>query len=329
MATSEHLGIPSATESSSFFSSRQAPVQHVAWLSDAGRKPGSSPIELAQFVASAQPTTNGMTPFPGSDGIVNMPPAYPNTWAPFSVPTHPAMSRFAKKVVDDYRFFYSCESLVCVGGAVGAAALMANTGFDTTMENAWQQSVAPTNLGTFFVNCKPMGEGKYAVPVFAAAALTGTLLEGRPTGDILGEWGSRSLRMFAVGGPPVIFLQYATGAPRPSENLPSGSEWLPFHHNGHGASGHAFVGAIPFIAAADMVENPFAKGALYVCSTFTGFSRMTTESHYPSQVFLGWYLAFASSLAVDKTEMTFAGMNIHAVPMAMNNGSGIALEGRW
>jgi len=322
------LPLPSATESSSLFSSRRTTVWQAAF-SDPGDAAGSDKVTPAQFMAGPIVMTNGVAPPPSGDGVVTMPPVYPDAWAPFSVPAHPALSRFVRKVKNDYRNFYSCESLVCVAGAVGAAALMANTGFDTTMQNAWQQSVEPTNLGTFFKDCKPLGEGKYAVPIFATAALTGVLLEGRPTGDIVGEWGSRSLRMFAVGGPPVLFLQYATGAPRPSENLPSGSDWLPFHHNGHGASGHAFVGAIPFIAAADMVENPFAKGALYVCSTFTGFSRMTTDSHYPSQVFLGWYLAFASSLAVDQTETKFAGMLIRAVPMAMNNGTGIALEGRW
>jgi hypothetical protein len=46
-------------------------------------------------------------------------------------------------------------------------------------------------------------------------------------------------------------------------------------------------------------------------------------------VFLGWYLAFASSLAVEKTETKFAGMYIRTVPMAVNNGTGMAIEGRW
>ena len=92
---------------------------------------------------------------------------------------------------------------------------------------------------------------------------------------------------------------------------------------------NAFIGAIPFLAAADMVESPLLKGTLYVCSTFVGFSRMTDNAHYPSQIFLGWYLAWASSRAVSMTETHFAGMEVRVVPLPMADLGGIAVEGRW
>lgn len=247
---------------------------------------------------------------------------------PWARSQHPRLARAGYKVLEDYRNFYSCESLTCLTAAFGAGALMANTGFDTTMQTAWQQSVAPTDLGTFFSDCKPIGEGKYALAVFGAAAATGLVLEGRPAGDIVGEWGSRSLRMFAVGAPPVYLLQLATGASRPADNSSAGSHWHFFNDN-NGVSGHAFVGAIPFLAAADMVENPLAKGTLYVCSTFVGFSRMTDNAHYPSQVFLGWYLAWASSMAVSRTETHFAGMEVRVVPMPIADLGGLAVEAKW
>jgi len=247
---------------------------------------------------------------------------------PWARSQHPRLARAGYKVLEDYRNFYSCESLTCLTAAFGAGALMANTGFDTTMQTAWQQGVTPTDLGTFFSDCKPIGEGKYALAVFGAAAATGIVLEGRPAGDIVGEWGSRSLRMFAVGGPPVYLLQLATGASRPADNSSAGSHWHFFNDN-NGVSGHAFVGAIPFLAAADMVENPLAKGTLYVCSTFVGFSRMTDNAHYPSQVFLGWYLAWASSMAVSRTETHFAGMEVRVVPLPMADLGGMAVEAKW
>ena len=78
-----------------------------------------------------------------------------------------------------------------------------------------------------------------------------------------------------------------------------------------------------------MVENPWAKGGLYVCSTFVGFSRMTDNAHYPSQVFLGWYLAFASSVAVSRTEMHFDSMVVRVVPLPVADLGGLAVEGRW
>ena len=255
----------------------------------------------------------------GIDGIADREP-------PWAHSAYPRLARSGYKVVEDYRNFYSCDSLVCLTAAFGAGALMANTGFDTTMQTAWMNGVEPTDVGTFFLNCTDIGEGRYALPVFGAAAITGVILEGNPTGDIIGEWGSRSLRMFVVGGPPLYVLQLATGASRPVDGY--GSQWHMFNDN-NGVSGHAFIGASPFLAAAEMVENPWAKGGLYVCSTFVGFSRMTDNAHYPSQVFLGWYLAFASSVAVSRTEMHFDSMVVRVVPLPIADLGGLAVEGRW
>ncbi|MEO2042421.1 MAG: phosphatase PAP2 family protein, partial [Pirellulales bacterium] len=109
---------------------------------------------------------------------------------------------------------------------------------------------------------------------------------------------------------------------------PSGSDWKFFQDN-NGVSGHSFMGAIPFLAAADMVENPLAKGTLYVCSTFVGFSRINDDAHYSSQAFLGWYLAWASSLAVSRTEHHFAGFQVRVVPVPVGDQGGMGLEASW
>ena len=246
---------------------------------------------------------------------------------PWASSKYPKLSHAGHNVLQDYKNFYGCENLVCLTAAFGAGALMANTGFDTTMQTAWQTSVTPTGVGTFFSDTKPLGEGKYALPIFGLATATGLLLEGNYAGDIVGEWGSRSLRMFVVGAPPLYILQLATGGSRPLESS-AGSKWKSFQDD-NGVSGHAFVGAIPFLAAAEMVENPWAKGTLYVCSTFVGFSRMTDNAHYPSQAFLGWYLAWSSAVAVSRTEMHFAGMQVRVVPIPMAGTSGLGIEATW
>ena len=144
---------------------------------------------------------------------------------------------------------------------------------------------------------------------------------------VIGEWGSRSLRMFVVGAPPLYVMQQVTGSSRPGESS-AGSHWH-FLNDNNGVSGHAFIGAVPFLAAAEMVENPWAKGGLYACSTLCAFSRVDVNAHYPSEVFLGWYLAVASSIAVNRTEIRFAGIDMKVVPLPVSNGSGVALEGRW
>jgi membrane-associated phospholipid phosphatase len=270
---------------------------------------------------------------PTSDPVYSLPPLDQEEMyvrrsgeLPWSKSRFPRLSRAGHKVWEDYRNFYACENLVCVTAAFGAGALMANTGFDDTMQAAWIRGVEPTSVGTFFSGCKDIGEGRYALAIFGASAATGLVFEGHPFGDIVGEWGSRSLRMFAVGAPPVYVLQMATGASRPSEDI--GSKWH-FWNDNNGVSGHAFVGAIPFLAAADMVESPLLKGTLYVCSTFVGFSRMTDNAHYPSQVFLGWYLAWASARAVDATEMHFAGMEVQVVPLPIGDLGGVGVSTTW
>ena len=321
------------------------PAVNGAWIdavvqsqSLSGEAAGGSDIELmGSWQADRRPdaitTQLAARMAPATDPIYALPPLDreellgPETQEPpWAGSRFPRAARAGYKVLEDYRNFYSCDSLVCLTAAFGAGALMANTGFDTTMQTAWQTGVEPTGLGTFFSGCKDIGEGRYALPIFGAAAATGLVFEGNPVGDVVGEWGSRSLRIFVVGAPPLYVLQMATGASRPAEDV--GSKWH-FWNDNNGVSGHAFVGAIPFLAAAEMVESPLLKGTLYVCSTFVGFSRMTTDSHYPSQVFLGWYLAWASARAVDATEMHFAGMEVQVVPVPIGDLGGLGVTTAW
>jgi len=284
-------------------------------------RPDSFTVELAARLAPTADPVYSLPPLDDQEMFAPRPADLP-----WSKSRFPRLSRAGHKVWEDYRNFYDCQSLVCTTAAFGAGALMANTGFDDTMQAAWIRGVEPTGLGTFFTGCKDIGEGRYALPIFGVAAATGMVFEGNPVGDVVGEWGSRSLRIFVVGAPPLYVLQMATGASRPAEN--NGSKWH-FWNDNNGVSGHAFVGAIPFLAAAEMVESPLLKGTLYVCSTFVGFSRMTTDSHYPSQVFLGWYLAWASARAVDATEMHFAGMEVQVVPLPIGDLGGVGVTTAW
>ncbi len=325
---------------------RVAPAANGAWIAAAvesqsltGEAAGGGGIELVGGWRQDRPSDSFTTRLaanlaPAADPVYALPPLERETFIspataepPWAHSNYPRLSRAGYRVLEDYRNFYSCDSLVCLTAAFGAGALMANTGFDTTMQGAWQRGVEPTGLGTFFSGCKDIGEGRYALPIFGAAAAAGLVFEGGPAGDVVGEWGSRSLRMFVVGAPPLYALQWATGASRPGESS-AGSDWHFFNDN-NGVSGHAFVGAIPFLAAAEMVESPLLKGTLYVCSTFVGFSRMTDNAHYPSQVFLGWYVAYASARAVSGTETHFAGMEVRIVPLPIADMGGMAVEARW
>jgi membrane-associated phospholipid phosphatase len=85
-------------------------------------------------------------------------------------------------------------------------------------------------------------------------------------------------------------LQNAIGASRPDED---DSRWRPFEDT-NGVSGHSFMGAVPFITAAEMAENPYIRYSLYLGSMLCGWSRINDDRHYLSQAALGWWIAYLS-----------------------------------
>lgn len=199
----------------------------------------------------------------------------------------------------DYRNYYSCRTgrdlLLCVG----AAAIMANTSIDQNFQNWVQDDVRSSDSDNFASFWKTFGEGELFVPAWAGLALVGSVLDKYPMMDCMGEFGYRTTRSFLVGTPPMLFMQYCLGASRPVEN--HGSKWHPFQDN-NGVSGHAFCGAVPFITAAQMSDNCYLKGCFYFLSTLTGWSRINDDSHYVSQVWMGWWMAYLSCRSVSETE---------------------------
>lgn len=92
------------------------------------------------------------------------------------------------------------------------------------------------------------------------------------------------------------------------------SRWRPFH-DGNGVSGHAFMGAIPFLAAAEPAENHWAESGRVAASVLPGFSRLTDAEHDPSQVLIGWSLAYPAASAVSETnEMNAGGRQLVPLP---------------
>jgi membrane-associated phospholipid phosphatase len=119
----------------------------------------------------------------------------------------------------------------------------------------------------------------------------------------LGEYACRTTRGYLVGTPSLLVFQSLLGSDRPSSGNARGSYWHPFYED-HAVSGHSFIGAIPFITAAQMVEKPWQKGVFYACSMLTAWSRVNDNQHYLSQAVLGWYLAYLSVRSVSQTEGT-------------------------
>jgi len=232
----------------------------------------------------------------------------------------------AADVAMDYRHFYSLGNLAALGAGLGVGAVMANTPTDEKIRDFWQENVRCASTDEYlemFHAPKVLGEGTYMLPAYAGAALIGLAFEEGTVGRGFGQWGSRSLRTVGVGAPMMLALQSLTGGARPDAEM--GSGWHAFGSS-HGVSGHAFMGAVPLLTAAKMVDAPFWKTAFYVGSTLPGISRVNDDDHYASQVVLGWWIAYLAATAVDRTAIERQNLSIGPLPMA--DGVGIGLDWR-
>lgn len=238
-----------------------------------------------------------------------------------TVAERPWLRQTLDQVVGDYRNFYSVQGLKPLVLGVGVAALIANTQLDREVEEKYQAHFRSAETNALARITKPIGNGNYAVPILAGVYALTELTDSLP---VAGEWSNRSLRAFAVGFPPMLLLQKVTGAERPL--LDHSSRWTPWK-NDHGVSGHAFMGAIPFLAAASMTDDPYWKAGLVAGSMLTGWSRVNDNQHFLSQALLGWWLAWLAVRAVDETNRQEEQARL--VPLPPSAGTGVGLEFRY
>ncbi len=233
-----------------------------------------------------------------------------------------------ERLVGDQSHFYSKESSMGLGFVFGAGALFANTDMDSQIQKHFQSSVRGASSDDWFKflhSNKELGNGLYTLPVFGAAWLANEYIDGPPVFETVGLWGERSMRGFLVGGPPLILMQKLTGGSRPYETI-EGSEWHPFHDN-NGVSGHAFMSSLPFITAAKLTDSPLRKSFWYTASAIGPLSRMNDNAHYPSQIGLGWAMAFVAATAVNQTDTGKRGWSL--APQSSPTSSGVAFQYRW
>jgi len=212
----------------------------------------------------------------------------------------------------DHLAFYDQGSLLALGAGVGLAALSANSQLDRDIYEDVLPEWRTGKVNRFRDDVLWLGDGAVMLPVFGAAALLAPTVGG----EAIGEWGERSLRATLVGAPAVLALQRLTGAGRPDD--PSNdhtSEWQPFDFS-NGVSGHAFIGAIPFLTVAAMQDDPWIDGLSYVASTAVAAARLQGSRHYFSQVVLGWWIAFLATEAVDDSRLGVAPAATTFVPYA-------------
>lgn len=222
----------------------------------------------------------------------------------------------------DYSEFYSSDRFIRMGIVFSGGAVLAHTDYDQKFQDNNKSKIFSVDDS---YNAKQFGEGKYLIPLsLIAAGISHYLSDGKELTGI-GKWGELTARAYAVGGPTVLVTQLLTGASRPSE-APYKSDWKPFNDS-NGVSGHAFIGAVPFINIAYMNDNIAIKSAAYMASTLAGLSRINDNQHYLSQVILGWYLAWESVDAVNSVEVN--NNKIRVMPVVGENTFGVQLSMMW
>lgn len=229
---------------------------------------------------------------------------------------------WAGRVWQDQGNYYAWPNLACLGVGIAVAAPLANTAADQEIQSWYQDHVRSQGTDDLASVVKPFGDFGYVAPASVAAMLVGSWTRDTAAGSAVAEWGSRTSRALLAGAPTVGILQVVLGAHRPDEGS---SYWRPFQDN-NGVSGHAFVGAVPFLSAARMTENRLARASLVAASVLPAWSRINDNAHYLSQAALGWWVGYLAVQSVDRTETERALQVLPFCPGAEGVGASVLLR---
>ncbi|MFC1524339.1 hypothetical protein ACFL6N_06070 [Thermodesulfobacteriota bacterium] len=203
-------------------------------------------------------------------------------------------------IVQDHRNYYSWRNLWSLGIAFGVGGAMAYSDIDEDVREWYQDDVRSSSTDDFAEIVKNFGEGEIMIPLTLLAAGAGYFIPEESRASPIGEWGLKTTRSYLVGVPSMLLMQRVTGASRPDESS-SGSEWN-FSKDNNGVSGHAFMGAVPFMTVAGMNDNLMVKILSYGASMLCAWSRINDDDHYVSQAALGWFMALQASDSVFQTD---------------------------
>ncbi len=253
------------------------------------------------------------------DGAVSETAAGPDLWATIET----GLRRDVALALEDYGQFYSPGNLAWTGLSIGLSGVLAHTSADRSIRDWYQRRVRGGTADDLAEVVNVAGQLWVVWPVCVEAwALAGNASEDYAFAGGMFEWSNRSLRAIAVGFPPVVVLYGLLGSGRPDRE---DSRWHPFRDI-RGVSGHTFTGAIPFLTAAAMTDDPLLKAVLFAGSTATGWSRLHKDRHYLSQIVLGWWIAYFAVRSVDRTQQK--GHSLSVVPVT-GEGPGLGLHFRY
>ncbi|NQT40687.1 MAG: hypothetical protein HQ581_24550 [Planctomycetes bacterium] len=261
------------------------------------------------LILSGDHTAFAADAFPASQ-----PSARSNGW--------PHFARFRADVRSDYRNYYSWNTARGLLWGLAGGAVLANTSLDEDIQDGYQDDVRSPGTDNFSAFWKTFGDGRLFIPAYIGLAVAGRMCDEMPICGLAGDFGGRVTRGYLVGAPPVLLMQFVLGASRPGETN-HGSEWRMFEDN-NAVSGHAFIGAVPFITAAQMTEKPLLKGIFYACSVLPAYSRVNDDCHYVSQICLGWWMAYLACQSVNETNAASNRLAMFPIASPQMVGAGLA-----
>ncbi len=251
------------------------------------------------------------------------PPRSREPEAPDAEELAPSRPSLKDRLIGDYKRFYSLNNAAYLTVGFGVGAALASTSADEKFRRRYQEDWRNDTTDDFSKVFKTFGEWQIWLPIYAGVTLLGNERISGDTFGPLGVWGERSLRTVLLGTPPLLLLQRTTGGGRPTDG--NGSGW-DFWADANGVSGHAFIGAIPFLTAAGMVDFWPARWILYGLSTFTAWSRVNDDAHFLSQASLGWFLAWRTVRSVEAADQVDE-PQFAVVPMG--DGAAVIIMGRF
>lgn len=189
-----------------------------------------------------------------------------------------------------WRRLYGRRAFLKLGAAVAGAGVVIYSGLDEAVTAAHDRHVRSDGSARVARVGYEGGQRPWFLAWAAVAAIDAWWRSGP-----FSRWGRANFEAMVVGLPLLWTVQRVLGADRPSADAPT-PDWQPFRTD-HAASGHAFIGAVPWLTAARAAGLHRWRPALLAGSWLSGWSRLHDRKHYLSQVWLGWFIAWQAVAA--------------------------------
>lgn len=193
-------------------------------------------------------------------------------------PSHDPSAREAARRV------YSRRTFLRHGAAVAGAAVLVYSGADQAVDDLQREHGSNGVTEPVSHQFKQFGEPYWAF------VWVGMALVDRFVGPSrVGRFGRQCMQATAFGLPILWTTQRVLGSSRPTDE--NGPRFHPFRDE-NAASGHTFIGAVPWIVLLRTTNLPWLRGLAGVLSPACGWTRLHDRKHYLSQVLLGYAIAW-------------------------------------